>query len=199
MLKGDQKIIKPEWYLEGLLNDGRSWLVPVKRDPFRIGRREECDLFIASRDVSRNHAEIFHKGKTIFIRDLKSTNGTFVNKTIIKTEVSLKDGDLLHFGDHKFRLCSKSTRKLEEQIGTSYRNNPASVQGFTDHFELSRREREILYLIFEGKSTKKIAEQLFISEGTAKNHINRIFKKTDTHSRIELMASYNNYQAVKRD
>ena len=52
---------------------------------------------------------------------------------------------------------------------------------------LTRREQEIAELVSEGLSTKQIAERAFISENTVKQHLKRVFTKTDVHSRAELV------------
>lgn len=56
--------------------------------------------------------------------------------------------------------------------------------------ELSDREREVLTLMIEGKTNAQIAQLLFISEKTAKNHAYRIYKKLGVQSRIELLREY---------
>jgi len=52
---------------------------------------------------------------------------------------------------------------------------------------LSRREQEIAQLVSEGLSTKQIAERAFISENTVKQHLKRVFAKTDVRNRAELV------------
>ena len=54
-----------------------------------------------------------------------------------------------------------------------------------DEFGLSKRERQILTLIAQGKQNKDIAEQLFISTNTVAAHIRNILEKTGTSNRIE--------------
>lgn len=51
---------------------------------------------------------------------------------------------------------------------------------------LTRREKEILLLIGDGFSNKKIAEQLFISENTVKNHIKNLLEKLELENRVQL-------------
>lgn len=53
--------------------------------------------------------------------------------------------------------------------------------------KLSKREKEIVNLISQGKSDKEIAEELNISFQTVQTHNKNIFKKMDVHSRIELI------------
>ncbi|WP_432664127.1 response regulator transcription factor [Wukongibacter baidiensis] len=51
--------------------------------------------------------------------------------------------------------------------------------------KLTRREYEVLTLIAEGLNNKEIAENLFISEKTVKNHVSNIFKKIDVNDRTQ--------------
>ena len=44
-----------------------------------IGRDEHCTVVLHSPQVSRNHAEVLLEGRTALVRDLGSSNGTFVN------------------------------------------------------------------------------------------------------------------------
>ena len=57
---------------------------------------------------------------------------------------------------------------------------------------LTRREREIANLIFTGLDTEKMAVLLHISPKTVKKHIDNIFKKTNIHSRLQLVRIMNN-------
>lgn len=50
---------------------------------------------------------------------------------------------------------------------------------------LTKREYEVLMLIAEGLNNRDIAEKLFISEKTVKNHVSSIFKKLDLNDRVQ--------------
>ncbi|MFJ5725702.1 LuxR C-terminal-related transcriptional regulator [Streptomyces sp. NPDC093149] len=52
---------------------------------------------------------------------------------------------------------------------------------------LTRREQEIAQLVSEGLTTKQIAARAFISENTVKQHLKRVFAKTDVSNRAELV------------
>jgi DNA-binding CsgD family transcriptional regulator/GAF domain-containing protein len=52
---------------------------------------------------------------------------------------------------------------------------------------LSAREREIARLVSEGLTSKQIAERAYITENTVKQHLKRIFAKTDVRNRAELV------------
>ncbi len=68
-----------------------------------IGRSEESDIFLVDPSVSRNHAEIVIDGGTVTLRDLGSTNGTFVNGERIETR-RMSAGDEVTFGNTQMRL-----------------------------------------------------------------------------------------------
>lgn len=52
--------------------------------------------------------------------------------------------------------------------------------------ELSARERDVLYLIGKGATNSEIAQQLFISEGTVKTYVTRLFTRLNFRNRSEL-------------
>ena len=55
--------------------------------------------------VSQKHAELLVRGETLWLHDLASTNGTFVNGKQLTGEQQLADGDILHFADLEFKLA----------------------------------------------------------------------------------------------
>ena len=55
-------------------------------------------------------------------------------------------------------------------------------------YSLTRREEEVLVLLLRGLSTPEIERELCISNGTALNHIQHVYKKLNVHSREELQA-----------
>jgi len=57
---------------------------------------------------------------------------------------------------------------------------------FITRYQISKREKEIIYMILQGKSNKEIENELFISQNTVKNHIYNIFQKVGVNSRAQL-------------
>lgn len=55
-------------------------------------------------------------------------------------------------------------------------------------YSLTRREEEVLALLLRGMSTPEIERELCVSNGTARNHVQHVYKKFDVHSREELRA-----------
>jgi response regulator RpfG family c-di-GMP phosphodiesterase len=76
-------------------NQGKTF--EIQDAPLTIGREENQIIQILDQGVSRMHAEIFRLGELCFVRDLNSTNGTYVNNVRV-TEELLKNGDRLLIG-----------------------------------------------------------------------------------------------------
>jgi pSer/pThr/pTyr-binding forkhead associated (FHA) protein len=70
---------------------GTRWV--IDRDDMIIGREGNCDIVLASRQVSRNHARIRRSGRQYILEDLGSKNGTFVNGQGLTEPYILQDGD----------------------------------------------------------------------------------------------------------
>jgi DNA-binding NarL/FixJ family response regulator len=64
--------------------------------------------------------------------------------------------------------------------------NPSNGKNQRDRAQLSQREREIIVLIAQGYKNKEIAEKMFITEQTVKNHLHNIFDKLGVSDRLEL-------------
>jgi EAL domain-containing protein (putative c-di-GMP-specific phosphodiesterase class I) len=80
----------------------KIWLTQF---PFTIGRQEQADHCINCTRVSREHCRLSRTSKGYKIRDLGSTNGTYVNGERID-EVPLVDGDLVSVADMEFTFFS---------------------------------------------------------------------------------------------
>src|SRR5262249_30025700 len=70
-----------------------------------IGRSSKSDVQVDQESVSRSHAKIINTGKTVILRDLGSTNGTYVNDELID-EYVLRDGDFIKIGRTIFKFLS---------------------------------------------------------------------------------------------
>jgi len=70
-----------------------------------IGRGPDNDIVCDMDNVSRAHAKVFNSNNGVYIEDLGSTNGTFVNDTEVKRE-KLRNGDLIKIGGTIFKFIS---------------------------------------------------------------------------------------------
>ena len=69
-----------------------------------IGRSRSCNLRLPSADASRRHAEILAGRDGFVLRDLRSTNGTFVNGERVQ-ERTLRPGDRIQIGGDTITFC----------------------------------------------------------------------------------------------
>lgn len=94
--------------------------IPISPVPFDVGRRPGCSLQVNSRTVSGSHAVLTIEGNRLRVKDLQSTNGTFVNGRRITEETILNEEDLIQFADVVFRVRSSqrsaNCNTMEEDV-----------------------------------------------------------------------------------
>jgi pSer/pThr/pTyr-binding forkhead associated (FHA) protein len=76
----------------------------LKVDKTTVGRVEDNTFQIAEPSVSSHHCEILLRGSEIVVRDLNSTNGTYINGEKVTNESVLKPGQVLRLGQIEMRL-----------------------------------------------------------------------------------------------
>lgn len=77
--------------------------------PLTLGRGEDCGIPLAVPRLSRLHARFDSRDGSLWLEDLGSTNGTWVNHRRIESATPVRPGDILHFADHEFRLRRSQT------------------------------------------------------------------------------------------
>jgi predicted ATPase len=89
-------------------------ILPLNRMPLTIGRENNTDIVLDDPRVSRQHARLTYHQQQIWLTDLRSSNGTFVNGTPIQ-EHALQPGDLLSFGglEATFEDPDAGTRSIQ--------------------------------------------------------------------------------------
>ncbi|MCA9046426.1 MAG: FHA domain-containing protein, partial [Planctomycetaceae bacterium] len=96
---------KGVWTLVGCLPPGRSLSkLHIRKASCVVGRKTGVDLQIASDCVSGRHAELIQVGEHLFVRDLGSTNGTFVNRRRVSQPTPVAVGDHIEIADVEFRV-----------------------------------------------------------------------------------------------
>ena len=91
-----------KWCLGATTDVSKEWVVTIESDPFIIGRGDDCNLKLTDQRISRHHSEIHMGGDLLWIRDLNSTNGTFVNDKQIEEAELLDPGDTIKIGNNSF-------------------------------------------------------------------------------------------------
>ena len=88
-----------------VLNEGLTGQsFELKSDKTTIGRVEDNSFQLAVGSVSSHHCEILMQGNEVVVRDLSSTNGTFINGQQVTKEAVLKPGQTLRLGQVEMRL-----------------------------------------------------------------------------------------------
>jgi len=91
-----------------LLIDGNSRI--LSPGELKIGRAPDCKIsFDDDAGISRYHAQLTVESNAVRLRDLGSSNGTFVNGSQIGSEVTLANGDRITLGEHELVLQAKGS------------------------------------------------------------------------------------------
>jgi EAL domain-containing protein (putative c-di-GMP-specific phosphodiesterase class I) len=99
------------WLLSGqLAADQPVRTFRVVSSPFLIGRHSKAALTIPSPTVSNVHAELRTDNGVLVVKDLGSTNGTFINGQRIEGQFTVASGDLLQFAEVVFRVSLESSQ-----------------------------------------------------------------------------------------
>ena len=107
MLRAELKV------LEGK-HQGKAISLNVKQ--FLVGREPDCHLRPNSEMVSRHHCVFLVDDYTVRVRDLGSTNGTYVNGERIQGQVVLKAGDKVEIGKLSFELVVKQAAAVPVEV-----------------------------------------------------------------------------------
>ena len=89
--------------------------IELSRDLTVVGRKEDCDLRLDHKSISKFHCVIVRMENTLLLRDLGSTNGTMVNGKRIR-RATLKNNDRLNIANLPF--------KVQISIGNANEKNP---------------------------------------------------------------------------
>lgn len=87
----------------------------LKGDRTTVGRMEDNAFQVAEPSVSSHHCEILLNGTEIIVRDLNSTNGTYINGQVTK-EGALKPGQILRIGQVEMRLENGAPASGKKQL-----------------------------------------------------------------------------------
>lgn len=99
-------IAPPPAHLQPVSGDTLGRDYPVSKTLLSIGRGLDNDLVIDDPRVSRHHAQVTFRHSHYLLRDLRSTNGTFINNEPIEAVV-LASGDMLSFGGFEMRFMQE--------------------------------------------------------------------------------------------
>ena len=73
----------------------------IDADITNVGRHPESDIFLDDITVSRHHAKFVRSGAKLYLEDLGSLNGTYVNRTLLDGRTVLREGDEIQIGKYR--------------------------------------------------------------------------------------------------
>jgi pSer/pThr/pTyr-binding forkhead associated (FHA) protein len=160
-----------------ILSKGAIGVHSLSQDRVTIGFLSDNELALPlDKRVSRHHAVLERVGSGWVIRDLGSTNGTFVNGRRVWTDHTLENQDEIQVGDT--RLLFRGTGSAEAS---------GQTQGGAGPVALTRREHEVLIALCRPaiepdvftlpSSIRNMASTLFITEAAVKQHLLNLYLK----------------------
>ncbi len=144
----------------------------IDKGMLRIGGKKENDVVIADDTVSRHHAVIEEKKGQYVIRDLESTNGTFVDGLRV-SEAFLNEGSIIRLGNTELRFIP-----VEEKIELT----PSKKDRFGDIVGKSKEMKDVFGIL--EKVSKTDATILIIGEtGTGKELVAKAIHENSNRSK----------------
>jgi pSer/pThr/pTyr-binding forkhead associated (FHA) protein len=110
-----------------------------------IGRLEDNTFQIPEPSVSSHHCEILLRGEEIIIKDLNSTNGTFINGQKITGEAPVKTGQIIRLGQVEVRLEG-------EQAAAAAKKMPEKTVAIPTGVNLSAADQGTKTIVFDKNS-----------------------------------------------
>jgi len=165
--------VRGEIHLAAANGDSRA--VQVESPRFTIGRGAENSLCVPSTVVSRSHAELIRVGDSFLLRDLGSTNGSFVNGARV-TEQMLNDGDTLRFGAGGPEMVFKLIENDSGATPAVPRHEASTVESLIHSLNGQLRT-----------PPADVAEEANLRRVLAETHLN----KGDFDLALEVVAKYN--------
>lgn len=177
-----------------------------------LGLRNEFKIVFQAKNGQEILDYLEANDADIILMDIKMPilNGVETTRKIKEKSVNMKililttfdDYDYifqaLKYGADGYLLKNASSQELIEAVKKIVNNEQVLDKGVTKQVlklvkndvtkldSLTNREIEIARKISEGNSNKEIAQELFVTEGTVKNHISNILSKLGLHNRTEI-------------
>ena len=92
-------------------------------------------------------------------------------------------------------LSTIANQRAQQEAGGARPDKMAFIAPFTNAHGLSKRETEVLTCLIQGRTMQYTAEKLFIAESTARTHVHKIYQKTESQGRMELLDCFEQFCA----
>lgn len=163
-------------YVEVWANGGVE-IVTLTGERIMVGRDPSNRVALTDPAISSLHASLERYGSAWVIRDLGSSNGTFVNGERVAGDIPLRNGDEVSMGASRLVFRSRQTR------------DAANTERLAPPPSLTRREQELLVALCrplmsgeafsEPATVRQLAKELFVGEPAIKFHLGNLYNKFD--------------------
>ncbi len=144
----------------------------LDQEMISIGRAQENDLVINNLSVSRYHAIIYNKGGKVVIKDMGSSNGTFVNGTKID-ETDLWIGDVVLIGKHAIKFCKEGEIGQEDDLAFQGEGGTVMVDAKTQEKFLEKLKSDPLrspkLILSDGREVEIKSDYFTVGKGENSN------------------------------
>ncbi|CAH0546293.1 unnamed protein product [Brassicogethes aeneus] len=167
-------MIQKMWKIKDLHDQKITY---ISNEVATIGRNINANIVSYQKHVSRIHAKLFKKERSLFLKDNNTSNGTFVNnKKIPKdTEYLLKEGDIISLGTGiTYRVNGNISRVVKYEVQREDANVSENIENIENFLNEPSEEAELLI----PNGTNSINEDDKIN----KNPLNNNFKKSSKQS-----------------
>ena len=138
------------WKIQAISGEFTGQEISIDRDML-VGRHQSADLVLQSAEISRKHAAFLLKEQALYVQDLNSSNGTFVNDLRIADETLLKEGDIVQFASLKFSVLAPAVElehaadvaETAEKVTAQTEKTPAQQMNEQGMPELNQRDSSV--------------------------------------------------------
>jgi diguanylate cyclase (GGDEF)-like protein len=140
-LKGARRQAKDRHLLIRARGAQLGHVTRLGQDPQRIGRANDCEIWLSDDGVSRRHASVRFEADGYVLEDSQSANGTFVGGQRVE-QTQLRDGDLIQFGPQavfRYSVTDEGQEQLLRQLYEASVTDALTGANNREHFDTQLR------------------------------------------------------------
>lgn len=131
--------------LEVFDQNNNKMLYEYGEGEYVLGKGDHCDIILGDHHVSRNHAALIVTANSVTLKDLNSTNGTWLNEERLASDSQLKQGDVIAFGELGVRILKTPTVVSVFEEGQDRRAKKLDTKQESEEFiALKRRVHSLI-------------------------------------------------------
>ncbi|TQV72882.1 FHA domain-containing protein [Aliikangiella marina] len=143
---------------------------------FTIGREDKNDIVLPLGYISRQHAQVAIRKDKLYIEDMNSSNGTYVNDERVKS-CELRNGDQVRLDEFLFSVVGPVT-KVDSKPRTIVREKKA------------KKEKKSASKVATGRMQQELASQRVFFHGLSTDVQGKVFEITNVHTHLSRMLGH---------